>query len=164
MASQHPRVMTDSLSIAYAWAVEHLEPVFLPVQVYTDDRGWSIMNQMQGIMSADGQINYSVVYPAVVKAWHRHQYQCDFWLPLHGQTKVGVYREDDGVTWSTVFGEKRPGVMIIPPLLWHGTATVGHEPVGMLYYVTRAYNASSPDEERRPYDSIETFSWEVQHG
>ncbi|MFN3193128.1 MAG: hypothetical protein ACE361_21640 [Aureliella sp.] len=139
------------------------EPVFLPIEGYTDDRGWSYMNQLQGILSPQGQINFSTQYPGVVKAWHRHKLQTDYWICLNGNLKAGIYREEDQRAWSVVFGEKRPGVLIIPPSLWHGAAVVGPESAGLLYYVTHAYNAEQPDEERRSADSVLGFPWGIQH-
>ena len=37
-----------------------------------------------------------------------------------GNLKVGVHRDTDGASWMMVVGEKRPGVVVIPPTLWHG--------------------------------------------
>jgi dTDP-4-dehydrorhamnose 3,5-epimerase len=159
-----PAVHQGDLARAHELARERLEPVFVPAQLYTDDRGWSLMNQMQGVMGPGGQINFSVQYPGVIKAWHRHALQTDFWICLHGHIKVGVYRETDETAWMTVIGEKRPGVLVIPPPLWHGAATVGDTQAGLLYYVTHAYNAAKPDEDRRAYDSVEGFPWGVRHG
>jgi len=150
------------VAAAYARAMAEQQPVFVPAQVFADDRGWSLMNQLQGVMTVDGQINYSVTYPGVIKAWHRHQHQTDFWIVLLGNLKVGIHRED-GRTWRTVIGEKKPGILIIPPPLWHGAATVGPDSAGLLYYVTKAYNAQQPDEERRTFDSVAGFSWNVEH-
>jgi dTDP-4-dehydrorhamnose 3,5-epimerase len=150
------------VAAAYARARAELEPMFVPAPVYTDDRGWSLMNQLQGVMAPEGQINYSVTYPGVIKAWHRHQHQTDFWIVLMGHLKVGVHR-DDGRTWRTVIGEKKPGILIIPPPLWHGAATVSQESAGLLYYVTKAYDAQQPDEERRAFDSVPGFTWSVEH-
>lgn len=155
---------TSPPSAAFEDALAAREPVFLPQQLYTDDRGWSLMNQLQGIMRAEGQINYSVQYPGVIKAWHRHALQTDFWICLTGHIKVGIHREEDNTTWMAIVGEKRPGVLIIPPPLWHGAATVGPTPAGLLYYVTHTYNPEEPDEERRPHDSIDGFPWHVRHG
>ncbi len=159
-----PKTLTCSLGDAHRAARDAAEPVFVPATVFADDRGWSLMNQMQGVMSAEGQINFSVQYPGVVKAWHRHALQTDFWICLTGHIKVGVHRETDGATWLAVIGEKKPGVLIIPPPLWHGAATVGDTPAGLLYYVTHAYNAAAPDEERRAFDSVAGFPWGVRHG
>jgi dTDP-4-dehydrorhamnose 3,5-epimerase len=149
------------IAAAYAEACKAIEPIFVPCSIFADDRGWSIMNQFQGVLTGQGQINYSVMYPNVIKAWHRHHKQSDMWVCLLGHIKVGMHRESDGATWQIVIGEKKAGVLIIPPPLWHGAATVSHEPAGLLYYVTNAYDAKNPDEDRRGFDSIEGFPWYV---
>jgi dTDP-4-dehydrorhamnose 3,5-epimerase len=159
-----PRVLNDSVPTAFEAALSAKEPVFVPQPLYTDDRGWSLMNQLQGVMRAEGQVNFSVQYPGVIKAWHRHSLQTDFWICLTGHIKVGVYREEDQKAWMAVIGEKKPGVLIIPPPLWHGAATVGDTQAGLLYYVTHAYNPKQPDEQRRAHDSIDGFPWGVRHG
>lgn len=163
MSTKTVQRFDGSLVDAFARARELVEPLFVPAQFFTDDRGWSLMNQMQGVLGPQGQVNFSVQYPGVVKAWHRHGKQTDFWMCLLGHLKVGVHREADGVHWSLVIGEKRPGTVVIPPPLWHGAATVGPEPAGLLYYVTHAYDPKAPDEERRGHDSVAGFSWEVEH-
>jgi dTDP-4-dehydrorhamnose 3,5-epimerase len=152
-----PRSLAAPLPEAHAEALAKREPIFVPAPVFTDDRGWSLMNQMQGVMVPAGQVNFSVQYPGVIKAWHRHRLQTDFWIGLTGHLKAGVFREDDGKSWLLVIGEKRPGVLIIPPTLWHGAATVGDAQAGLLYYVTHAYNPAQPDEERRAHDSVAGF-------
>jgi dTDP-4-dehydrorhamnose 3,5-epimerase len=159
-----PRVMEGDFVAAHQAALAEVEPIFVPARHFTDDRGWSLINLLQGILSPQGQVNYSVMYPGVVKAWHRHRKQTDFWVVLNGHLKMGMHRESDGKTWLAVGGEKRPGVLIIPPSLWHGAATVGPDPAGLLYYVTHAYEPKAPDEDRRAYDSIAGFPWGVRHG
>ena len=159
-----PQVWTGDTGSAHEAARARIEPIFVPARLFTDDRGWSLMNQLQGVMGPEGQINFSVMYPAVIKAWHRHQKQTDMWLCLLGHLKVGVYRESDQRTWIATIGEKQPGVMLIPPPLWHGAATVGPQAAGLLYYVTHAYDPAAPDEDRRAFDSVEGFPWGVQHG
>ncbi len=159
-----PRIQTGDFVIAHQSALDTSEPVFVPASHFADDRGWSLMNLLTGVMSSQGQVNFSTMYPGVIKAWHRHHKQTDFWIVLNGHLKVGVHRESDGVSWMATMGEKRPGVLIIPPPLWHGAATIGHEPAGLLYYVTHAYNPAAPDEDRRPFDGIEGFPWHVRHG
>ncbi len=164
MKPDRPRVFEGPVTGAYQAATSGSEPIFVSVRLYADDRGWSMMNQLHGVMSPQGQVNFSVQYPAVIKAWHRHQKQTDFWVCLRGHIKAGVYDQKRDRAWQVVIGEKNPGVLIIPPSLWHGAATVGSQPAGLLYYVTCAYNLDHPDEERRPYDSVPGFPWQVQHG
>ena len=40
---------------------------------------------------------------------------------------------------------------------------VGERHAGLLYYVTHAYDPAHPDEERRACDSVDGFSWGVEH-
>jgi dTDP-4-dehydrorhamnose 3,5-epimerase len=161
---QSPRVFAGTWPEAHDAAIKNNEPVFVPVGHYADDRGWSLMNMLQGVLGPTGQVNFSMQYPGVIKAWHRHDKQTDFWCCLMGHLKVGVYREADGAAWMTITGEKKPGVLIIPPPLWHGAACVSSEPAGLLYYVTHAYDPAKPDEHRRPFDSVEGFPWGTRHG
>jgi dTDP-4-dehydrorhamnose 3,5-epimerase len=154
----------SDLTAAWEHAKQMVEPVAVRAAYFADDRGYSLMNQMQGVMSPAGQINYSVQYPGVIKAWHRHALQTDFWMCLQGHLKVGVYRESDARAWMAIVGEKNPCVVIIPPPLWHGAATVGDAPGGLLYYVTHAYNAAQPDEQRMAHDAVAGFPWGVRHG
>ena len=154
---------TASLKESFELAQSSNIPQFVPTSHFTDDRGWSLMNQMQGVMSDQGQVNFSVQYPGVIKAWHRHSLQTDFWMGLWGHLKVGVYDQETQTAWSIVIGEKRPGTVIIPPPLWHGAATVGNIPAGLLYYVTHSYNPAQPDEERTTPDAFPGFPWQVEH-
>ena len=109
-----PTTHDGPIDEAFAIAEEKVEPIFVPTEVFTDDRGWSLMNQFKNVLAPTGQVNYSVMYPNVIKAWHRHAKQTDFWLCLHGHLKVGVYDEKSDRAWISVIGEKHPGVMIIP--------------------------------------------------
>jgi len=156
------QAFTGPLDEAHAKSQADLEPLFVPQSVFADDRGWSLMNQFVGVLSDQGQINYSVMYPSVIKAWHRHHKQTDFWLCLHGHLKVGVHNQDTGQSWVKVIGDKAPGVVVIPPPLWHGAATVGPENAGLLYFVTHQYDASAPDEDRLDWDGVAGFPWGVE--
>lgn len=159
-----PRVFNGAWTGAAELALEEREPVFVPIKAHVDDRGWSLMNLMVGVLDKQGQINFSLQYPGAIKAWHRHQLQTDFWTCAVGHLKAGIFRESDGRAWVQVMGEHKPGVLVIPPPLWHGATAVGPTSAGLLYYVTHAYNAEAPDEQRRAHDSIEGFPWEVRHG
>ena len=159
-----PVVISGGFEAGLEAAQSGLEPVAVPVSTFADDRGWSFMNMLQGVLTTKGQVNFSVQYPGVVKAWHRHDRQTDFWCCLQGNLKVGVYRERDHVAWLHVMGEKRPSILVIPPPLWHGATAIGGAPAGLLYYVTHAYDPDSPDEHRRAWDDIAEFPWGMRHG
>lgn len=159
-----PKVWTGPIAEACARAAGSREPLWAPTSTFVDDRGWSMMNLLVGAMSPDGQMNYSVQHPGVIKAWHRHALQTDFWFCPVGHIKVGVFDQESGDAWVQVIGERAPGFMVIPPPLWHGAATVGHERAGLLYYVTHAYDAAKPDEERMAHDAVREFPWTTRHG
>ncbi len=157
-----PRVWTPGEgTLRQAWdaAREKIEPIVFPLAFFTDDRGFSLMNLMQGVVEPSGQVNFSVQYPGVVKAWHAHRLQTDFWVCVQGHLKVGCYRESDHTAWAVVTGERRPAIVIIPPPLWHGAATVGPTPASLMYYLTHAFNPHQPDENRRAWDSVVGFPW-----
>lgn len=161
-----PAAFEGPWSAVEAAAIEAGAPLLVPLAPFADDRGYSIMNLFAGAMSAEGQVNYSVQYPGVVKAWHRHRHQSDFWCCVSGHLKVGVHREGDprgDALWLAIIGDRRPAAVVIPPTLWHGAAACGPEPAGLLYYVTRQYQPSAPDEERRAWDAVDHFPWGVRH-
>lgn len=167
-SSQH---LTTTLPSAIVQAHSDLEPVFYPTPVYQDDRGWSMMNLLRASYFPDPldswQINYSVTHPGVIKAWHRHNTQTDYWMVLNGDLKVAV--TDEKKMWTFVIGEHNPGILIIPPTLWHGCYNHTPTPVGLLYLVTKEYDASEPDESRCDFKKFThsdptnplKFSWDV---
>ena len=154
--------MIEQMKIKDSVEVLGNEPFAVPVSVYSDDRGWSFMNLLQGKLSEEGQINYSYIYPGVVKAWHQHRMQTDFWICVSGNLKVGVYDDSKERGWKMIIGEMSPYMVVIPPFLWHGASVVGHRSSSLLYYVTRAFNTQNPDEERKPFDGIPGFDWGLE--
>ncbi|MDQ2730488.1 MAG: spore coat protein [Armatimonadota bacterium] len=152
---------------AHQRALAEGRPQVVPLRYFADDRGWSLMNLFTGVLQG-GQCNYSLLYPGVYKAWHRHKLQTDFWVILHGMAKLGVFdekrRDEPGYRGETfILGEKQPAVLIVPPSLWHGLTCVGNQPCGLLYYVTHVYDPRSPDEERAGHDAFPSFQWDIEH-
>jgi len=152
-------------------AKEHKLPKF------NDARGWSLMDiyriaatdiKKSGTDArtpydksydyGDIQINYSVLYPGIVKAWHRHENQDDYFCVIHGDAQVGVYSDEEGAE-KFFIGEHNPALVHIKAGEWHGLTAVGTKPVGLLYLVTNKYDARRPDEERAPHDNFVDSSW-----
>ena len=156
-----PRIFEGPITEAYQLAIEQTEPVFCPSRVYCDDRGWSLMNELQGVLQPEGQVNYSVQFPGVIKAWHRHAEQTDFWMVVQGQMKVGIHRSTDQTSWSLVTekDDQDPrypanfmawGDNCWPRTSWPSITSPRHLP-------------ESPDEERMAHDAIEGFPWNIEH-
>ena len=47
-------VWNDTVETGYRRALAEHEPVFVPAQHFADDRGWSLMNQLQGRLESQG--------------------------------------------------------------------------------------------------------------
>jgi len=112
---------------------------------------------------------YSVSYPGVVRAWHRHtRGQIDHFLCPAGQIKIGIYddrgdSDTQGTLQTEVIGEHNQRVVRIPGDCWHGFKVVGNEKATLLNFPTNLYDYEDPDEERLPPDTDEIpLDWEEE--
>tara|TARA_R110000824_G_scaffold9229_4_gene41392 strand:- start:1246 stop:1716 length:471 start_codon:yes stop_codon:yes gene_type:complete len=146
-----------------------------PLTKFADSRGWSLNDIYEVVRKnivadipeshedsyytfRNCQTNYSILYPGIIKAWHRHKNQDDYFCVIHGMAQVGVYSEEKGLEKHFI-GEHNPAVIHIKAGEWHGLTAVGPVPVGLLYLVTNQYNPLNPDEERAPFDSFIPKGW-----
>ena len=104
------------------------------------------------------QSNFSLSYPGIVRAWHRHSRgQVDYFVVLRGALKICAY---DDRSDSTTRGElseivssgERLQMVRMPGYYWHGFKVLGNEPSLLVYFVNRLYDYQKPDEERRPWN------------
>jgi dTDP-4-dehydrorhamnose 3,5-epimerase len=105
------------------------------------------------------QVNSSYTYPGIIRAWHRHvRGQNDYFLVLQGALKICAY-DDRAESPSTkgklveiVSSSRKPQLVRIPGIYWHGFKNINDEPSLLVYFVNRLYDARNPDEERRPWN------------
>ncbi|MFC6733729.1 dTDP-4-dehydrorhamnose 3,5-epimerase family protein [Haladaptatus sp. DYSN1] len=142
------------------------------LQVNTDERGhlveifrkdWDIYEP------APAQSYYSISYPGVIRAWHRHNRgQVDHFVCPKGRVKVGIYddREDSqtaGELNTFIIGEHNQQVIRIPGDCWHGFKVIGNEQSMLINFPTNLYDYEDPDEERLPYDTDEIpLDWDEE--
>jgi len=99
------------------------------------------------------QANLSYSYPGVIRAWHRHlRGQTDYFIVLQGAMRICAYDEKTGQLDEIVASEHKLQIVRIPGHYCHGTKTISDKPSLTLYFVTRLYDYSNPDEERRPWN------------
>lgn len=110
-----------------------------------------------------GQWSHSLMFDGVIKAWHFHHVQTDWWYVLSGTLRVGLcdMRPDSATSRQTMdfmMGDLQPvRVLRIPPGVAHGCKTV-QGPVNLLYITSHVYNPA--DEIRIAYDDPEIkFDW-----
>lgn len=102
-----------------------------------------------------GQLSHSYMYSGVIKAWHIHKTQIDWWYVAHGDLKVALFdNREKSKTFRTLnelfMGEHGRNIMLkIPAGVAHGCKVVGK--TAELFYVTsKVYN--SEEEGRLPHD------------
>lgn len=141
--------------------------------LWPDDRGYflEIARLGEGLVSRfpseSTQISAAVNYPGIIKAFHYHRFQTDYWVPVAGLLQVVLV---DLRTNSNTFGAKntiyvgalRPWQLLIPPGVAHGYKVIGEQPSTLVYVTNRTYNPK--DEGRIPYnDTSISYDWELQH-
>jgi len=158
------------------------------MHTFCDDRGRSAMSIFDHIAAlGNAQFNASTMYSGAVKAWHRHFKQDDHWCVLTGNITIGLINTERDPIAATLrvatsvpnhesvkqievggnsgvavyLGEHQQGVLHIPARLWHGGVAVGGKDAILLYYVTRKYDPTDPDEQRESWDAFD-FDWSVE--
>jgi len=101
------------------------------------------------------QVNFSILYPNTIKAFHRHQKQEDYVLCVFGQLKVVLQGKEKEVYYLS-----QGDALRIPKNTWHGFQALGGEKAGMVYLCTNKYNPQELDEERENWDKFD--SWEIE--
>ena len=135
---------------------------------HSDERGFfrEIIRVTDGFFSEGfGQFSHSMMFPGVIKAWHIHKTQVDWWFVPIGNIKVGLYdnRNDSptkGETQVVFLGENYGAkVLRIPPGVAHGCKVIG-DTTHLFYITSKTYD---PDEEGRiAYNDAKIgFDWEA---
>lgn len=134
---------------------------------YSDNRGFFreiIRNSDNPFFECGfGQFSHSFMFPGVIKAWHYHKIQTDYFYVANGTVRVGVYdmRETSKtyrMTMDFLMGDYQDAQCLkVPPGVLHGVkAVVG--PANLLYIMSHEYNPK--DEYRLAYnDPSIPFNW-----
>ncbi|MEE8386928.1 MAG: dTDP-4-dehydrorhamnose 3,5-epimerase family protein [Dehalococcoidia bacterium] len=135
-----------------------------------DERGFlmEILRSDDPFLTKFGQCYVSMNYPGVVRAWHYHEKQDDYFAVVKGMIKVGLYDMcEDSPTRGEVdefyLGDNNNIVLKIPVGVAHGYKTVGVETSLLVNFPTEVYNREEPDEHRIPWNSDQIpFNWDVE--
>lgn len=110
-----------------------------------------------------GQWSVSLMYTGVIKAWHIHKVQVDWWYVAGGVLKVALHdtRPASPTLRQTVdflLGDHQPACVVrIPPGVAHGCKCI-NGPAQLFYVTSRIYNPA--DEGRiRHDDSTIGYDW-----
>src|SRR5205807_1245111 len=107
--------------------------------------------------------------PELIKAFHWHERQWDYWDIVAGNARVVLVdlREESptvGRIQTLMLGENSPRMVAIPPFVAHGYQAVDLRDVVLTYYVTEPYDPDDPDEGRIAWDDERIgFDWSIQN-
>ncbi|HQG61884.1 MAG TPA: dTDP-4-dehydrorhamnose 3,5-epimerase family protein [Methanofastidiosum sp.] len=108
------------------------------------------------------QTNLSYSYPSMVRAWHRHNRgQVDYFLVLKGTMKICAYDDITKRFAEVISSEDKLSLVRIPGHYFHGTKTVSSTPSLTIYFTSRLYEYSNPDEERRAWNEQSIIPTEI---
>jgi dTDP-4-dehydrorhamnose 3,5-epimerase len=140
--------------------------VFKDLATHADDRGFFrelIRASDPFFAEGFGQWSHSHMFNGVIKAWHFHHKQTDWWYTVSGVLRVGLHdlRESSptrGQTMDFLMGDLQPArVVRIPPGVAHGCKVV-QGPVNLFYMTSREYDPA--DEIRIRHDDPNIgFDW-----
>jgi len=99
------------------------------------------------------QSNLSTTYPGIIRAWHRHlKGQTDYFIAISGAIKICAYDEKTKELDEIISTEQNLQIARIPGHYWHGFKTLGNKNAMLLYFTTKLYDTTKPDEERRSWN------------
>jgi dTDP-4-dehydrorhamnose 3,5-epimerase len=118
------------------------------------------------------QVNYSLLEPLAIKAFHMHRRQTDVWF-VPPSDKILLVLADvragsptEGLRMRFVLGDGNSRLVRIPPGVAHGCRNLRTAaPSAIVYFVDVLFSADeTSDEGRLPWDHFGAQVWEVERG
>ncbi|MCX5713769.1 MAG: dTDP-4-dehydrorhamnose 3,5-epimerase family protein [Candidatus Omnitrophica bacterium] len=141
----------------------------IPLKQIPDERG-KIMHMLKctdPYFEKFGEIYFSVAYPAVIKGWHLHTKQTQFYAVISGMIKLVLFdeRKDSktrGELMEVFTGEDNYQLIRIPPGITNGYKTIGIKPAIVANCSTEPHD---PDEMVRfdPLGDHIKYDWDLKH-
>jgi dTDP-4-dehydrorhamnose 3,5-epimerase len=141
-----------------------------PLRRISDERGavFHMLREDSPVFERFGEVYFSLVYPGVVKGWHRHsRMTLNYAVPV-GMVKLVCYDDrpgspTNGVVQELHVGELNYVLVTIPPLIWNGFKGEGAIPALVANCATIPHDPEEierlgPEADEIPYD------WALRHG
>ena len=125
------------------------------LKLVPDERGrlMEILRSDEEIFQNFGQVYMTTAYPGVVKAWHCHKKQDDYFTCISGTMRLALYdARKDSPTYKEVndftIDLENPILVKIPKFVYHGFKCIGDKEAIVINTPTLSYNPKEPDEYR----------------
>jgi dTDP-4-dehydrorhamnose 3,5-epimerase len=115
-----------------------------------------------------GEIYFSLVYPGVVKGWHRHARMTLNYAVPSGMIKLVCYDDREGSPTHGNLVELHAGelnyvLVTVPPLVWNGFKGEGTRPALVANCATLPHDPAEI-ERRDPFGDTVPYDWALRHG
>ncbi|MBU0629571.1 MAG: dTDP-4-dehydrorhamnose 3,5-epimerase family protein [Candidatus Margulisbacteria bacterium] len=141
----------------------------IPLKKIPDERGM-IMHMLRTTdphFEKFGEVYFSVAYPGVIKGWHLHTKQTQFYAVIQGMIKLVMYDErKDSKTYGELMeiftGEDNYQLVRIPVGVVNGYKTIGVKPAIVANCATEPHEAN----EMLRYDPLKChikYDWSLVH-
>lgn len=119
-------------------------------EIYRND--WGFANNLID------QVFQVALQPKGYSGWHVHKLTTDRLFVNHGLVKIALYdsrpeSETYGLVNEFRLGNLRPGLVIVPPDVWHAVGNLADHVSLILNLVDKAYKYDDPDHYRLPIDT-----------
>ena len=141
----------------------------IPLKQIPDERG-KIMHMLKCTdphFEKFGEIYFSVAYPKIIKGWHLHKKQTQFYAVVSGMIKLVLFDERKksktyGELMEIFTGEDNYQLVRIPPGIVNGYKVIGVKPAIVANCATEPHD---PDEMVRydPKGDRVKYNWDVKH-
>jgi dTDP-4-dehydrorhamnose 3,5-epimerase len=129
--------------------------VLKKLKMIPDERGrvMEMLRSDDDIFDKFGQAYVTTAYPGVVKAWHYHKIQDDYFVVVSGMMKVVLFdgrrnSPTEGLINEFFMGVYNPAILKIPRGVMHGFKCISSEESMVVNIPTEPYNHEEPDEYR----------------
>lgn len=135
--------------------------------VRPDERGrlFEILRADDAIFRKFGQVYVTTARPGIVKAWHYHKIQTDYFCCIAGKARLVLYDARDGspthgAISEYILGPEALRLVMIPPCVYHGFQCISEAEAIMINIPTEPYDARNPDEYRLDANSTDVpYVW-----
>jgi dTDP-4-dehydrorhamnose 3,5-epimerase len=146
---------------------------YYPVQRHSDQRGSLIeMVNLRHPIWRDpiGHGEFVITRPGRIKGWGMHKTSADRYFVAMGKLRVVLYDgRVDSPTFQRFaefhFTDESPGLLLIPPGVWHANQNWGDTDALMVIFPTKPHAYGNPDKYRiDPHDGSIPFDWTIRDG
>ena len=140
-----------------------------PLKQIPDERG-KVMHMLKATdpqFERFGEIYFSMVYPGVVKGWHRHTRMTINYAVVVGMVKLVLYDDrPNSPTRSRVqelfVGESCYCLVKVPPMIWNGFKGIGAQPALVANCATIPHDPAEI-ERLDPMGGVIPYDWALKH-